>query len=255
MPDREQRTIAARTLPLLDLTDLSDNCRAVAVDALCRRAVTPHGSVAAVCIWPRYVSDAVRSLAGTGIKIATVINFPHGEDELERAVSDCRETVRDGADEIDLVMPYRAFLAGNTKGPGDLIRAVADEIRDDKILKVILETGALETPDKIAAASELAIASGAHFLKTSTGKFPVSATLAAARIMLDVIQKHGGSIGFKAAGGIRQISDAQAYLELSDHMMGAAWADARHFRFGASGLLETVLARLDGRTNETESRH
>jgi deoxyribose-phosphate aldolase len=255
MPDREQRAIAARILPLLDLTELSDNCRAVAIDELCRRAVTPYGSVAAICIWPRFVSDAVRSLAGTGIKIATVINFPHGEDELERAVSDCRETVRDGADEIDLVIPYRAFLAGNPRGAGDLIRAVADETRDDKILKVILETGALKTPDKIAAASELAIASGAHFLKTSTGKIAVSATLEAAEIMLNVIQKHGGTVGFKAAGGIRQVSDAQAYLELSDRMMGPAWADARHFRFGASGLLDALRGCLDGRTNETESRY
>jgi deoxyribose-phosphate aldolase len=255
MPDREQQAIAARALPLLDLTDLSDNCRAIAVDALCRRAVTPHGTVAAICIWPRFVPDAVRRLAGTGIKIATVVNFPHGEDELERAVSDCRETLRDGADEIDLVMPYQAFLAGNISAAGDLIGAVADEIPHGKTLKVILETGALKTPDKIAAASELAIAKGANFLKTSTGKIAVSATPEAAQTMLSVIQKHGRTVGFKAAGGIRQIADAQAYLELADRMMGAAWVNARHFRLGASGLLDALLARLDGRTDRTEGQY
>jgi deoxyribose-phosphate aldolase len=255
MRNEEQRNVAARALPLIDLTDLTDTCRPTAIDALCQRAMTPFGPVAAICIWPRFVTHAVRALVGTNIKIATVINFPHGGDDIERAVSDCRETVRDGATEIDLVMPYRAFLAGRIGVAGDLIRAVADEVPAGKCLKVILETGALKGPEKIAEASQLAIASGANFLKTSTGKIAVSATLEAATIMLNVIRKQDREIGLKAAGGIRQVADAGGYLELCDQIMGRDWANPAHFRFGASALLDTVLACLAGQENQPAGRY
>jgi deoxyribose-phosphate aldolase len=255
MPDAKRQSVAARALRLLDLTDLSDNCRAVAIDALCRRAITPHGTVAAVCIWPRFVTQAARILLGTNVRIATVINFPDGSDDIDRAVDDCRETLRDGADEIDLVMPYRDFLAGRIGVAADLIRAVADEMPSGRILKVILETGALKTPDKIAEASALAIAAGANFLKTSTGKIAVSATLEAAKIMLDVLKSHGRAVGFKAAGGIRHVADAQAYLDLADQIMGNDWANSHTFRFGASSLLEALLACLEGRRGDAESTY
>jgi deoxyribose-phosphate aldolase len=252
MSDDAQRETAARALHLLDLTDLSDNCRAVDIDSLCRRAKTPFGPVAAVCTWPRFVAQAKRQLAASGVRVAAVINFPDGGDDIERAVSDTRETLRDGADEIDLVMPYRAYLAGNIGIVGDLIRAVADEFLPGHSLKVILETGALKTKAHIAEASRLAIAAGAHFLKTSTGKTKISATPEAARVMLDIIHEDNPTVGFKASGGIRTIADAQRYLHLADDRMGADWVDIRHFRIGASGLLEVLLACLE---QEASSGH
>jgi deoxyribose-phosphate aldolase len=249
MFDAAQRETAARPLQLLDLTDLSDNCRSVDIDTLCRRAKTLYGPVAAVCTWPRFVAQAKRQLDSSGVRIATVINFPDGGEDLERAVSDTRETLRDGADEIDLVMPYRAFLAGNVGIVGDLIRAVADEIPPGSWLKVILETGTLKTKEHIAEASRLAIAAGAHFLKTSTGKTKVSATPEAARVMLDVIHKENPTVGFKASGGIRTIADAQRYLDLADKRMGADWVNVRHFRIGASSLLEVLLECLEQKSS------
>jgi deoxyribose-phosphate aldolase len=238
---------AKRILALIDLTDLSEECREGAIDNLCRRSVTPFGAVAAVCVWPHFVGQAARLLAGTGVKIATVLNFPSGGDDIERAVADCRETLRDGADEIDLVMPYRAFLAGKTGLAGDMIEAVADELGDTHTLKVILETGVIVEPALIGRASVLAIERGADFLKTSTGKTPVSATPQAAQVMLDTIKALGRPVGFKASGGIRTPAQAAVYLDLADRIMGEAWARPPTFRFGTSQLLEPVIGLLESR--------
>ncbi len=236
---------AKRILALIDLTDLSDDCRAGAIDSLCRRGVTKFGAVAAVCVWPHFVGHAARLLAGTGVRIATVLNFPSGGEDIERAITDCRETLRDGADEIDLVMPYRAFLAGDAGLAGAMIEAVAEEIGDTKILKVILETGVIADPALIAKASALAIERGADFLKTSTGKTPVSATPKAAQIMLEAIKTSGRPVGFKASGGIRTPEQAAVYLDLADRIMGRDWARPATFRFGASQLLEPLIGRFE----------
>ena len=250
MPDDARalarRAIARRALGLLDLTDLSDTCSAEAVRRLCQRAVTPHGAVAAICIWPRFVSEAKARLAASGVRVATVINFPKGGEDIDRAVTDAREALKDGADEIDLVMPYHAFLAGNEAVVKDMIEAVGETLPAGALLKVILETGALEQQRLIARAAALALAAGAHFIKTSTGKIAISATPAAAQTMLEAIKAAGGHAGFKAAGGIRSLEDAALYIGLADTVLGAGWADARHFRLGASGLLDALLAALDG---------
>ena len=242
------QAIASRALALLDLTDLSETCNTAAIDLLCRRAVTPFGAVAAICIWPQFVSHARRQLGASGIKIATVINFPKGGDNIERALGDTKEALRDGADEIDLVMPWHAFMLGDESGPRDMISNVADLTEQGKCLKVILETGGLQKPDLIARASRLAIECGANFIKTSTGKIAVSATPEAAQIMLCAIRDSGRPVGFKAAGGVRVVADAQVYLDLADQIMGPAWASPATFRFGASGLLDALLAELSGET-------
>ena len=255
MTPEDTRALARRALGLLDLTDLSDTCTGEAVRHLCLRAVTPHGPVAAICIWPRFVSEAKPRLAHSGVRLATVINFPKGGDNIDRAVFDAREALRDGADEIDLVMPYRAFLAGHATVASDMIVAVGETLPQGALLKVILETGALGDDSHIARAAALALQAGAHFIKTSTGKIPVSATPQAARIMLEAIRAAGGNAGFKAAGGIRTLDDAALYLGLADTIMGAGWADARHFRIGASGLLDVLLATLDGGTVEAEGNY
>lgn len=148
-----------------------------------------------------------------------------------------------GADEVDVVFPYRALMAGNEAVGLELVEACRQAC-GDAVLKVIIESGELADPALIRRASELAIDGGADFLKTSTGKVEVNATLEAAEIMLQVIRDSGKEIGFKAAGGVRSAEDAQGYLQLAERLMGAAWITPAHFRFGASGLLDDLLATL-----------
>jgi deoxyribose-phosphate aldolase len=230
------RAFVRRALPLLDLTDLGDSCSEAAIETLCRNARA--SAVAAVCVWPRHVARSVGLLAGTPVRIATVINFPAGGDDIARAVADTVEALRDGAHEIDLVLPYRAFLAGDTETAHAMVAAVREVCAGDRLLKVILETGTLENPDAIAGASRLAIQAGVDFIKTSTGKSPVSATPEAADIMLQAIREHAGSrsVGLKVSGGLRTLADAARYLDLADRIMGPAWVSPRTFRLGASSL-------------------
>lgn len=236
---------ARRALASLDLTDLSDDCDAAAVERLCGRAVTRYGPVAAVCIWPRFVARAVPLLTGTGVRIATVVNFPSGDEESEQVEADIRAAIADGADEIDLVMPYRALVEGRDEVARAMV-ASARAAAPGATLKVILETGELHSRGDIERAANLAIAEGADFIKTSTGKVEVNATPEAARIMLKAIGKSDRPVGFKPAGGIKTVADAAQYLALADEIMGAGWATPERFRFGASGVLDVILATLDG---------
>jgi deoxyribose-phosphate aldolase len=235
---------ARRALACLDLTDLSDTASPEDMARLTTRAATPFGNVAAICIWPQFVSAAAQRLRGSNIRIATVINFPAGDEDIERSVSDAREALRDGAHEIDLVLPWRAFLRNETALAHDMIAAVTAFMTNGRLLKVILETGCLAQDDMIARASRLAIDAGAHFIKTSTGKTPVSATPQAARIMLNAIRESGRAIGFKASGGIRTLTDAKTYLDLADEIMGPGWLTPATFRIGASGFLDALLEEL-----------
>lgn len=245
MPDAE---LARRALRSLDLTDLSDNCSDHAVDELCARALTPLGPVAAVCIWPQLVERARGALRGSPVRIATVINFPGGGEDLERIVDDTSEALNDGAEEIDLVLPYRALLRGEPGVARDVVAGVRDMVDHGRRLKVILETGMLPSPDAIAEASRLAIEAGADFLKTSTGKTPVSATPEAANAMLSAIREAGRPVGLKVSGGIRTLADARRYLDLADRAMGAGWATPQTFRIGASGLYDALVAAIEGRS-------
>ncbi|MGL4635125.1 MAG: deoxyribose-phosphate aldolase [Beijerinckiaceae bacterium] len=238
---------AHRALKLLDLTDLSDGCREDHIEALVQKAITPHGPVAAVCIWPQFVTLAKSRLKGKGVKVATVINFPKGGDDVERAIEDAIEALDDGADEIDLVMPYRAFLEGDETTVRSMIGEIKDETEERAQLKVILETGMLPDQATIRRAADLAIESGADFIKTSTGKTPVSATLETVKTMLQAIKASEETIGIKPSGGIRTLADAKAYLALVDAEMGPVWASAGTFRFGASGLYDVLIDTIEGR--------
>lgn len=242
----EARALALRAIPLIDLTDLSDACRPDHVDALARRALALAVRPAALCIWPQFVSGAHALLAGSDIALATVVNFPHGADDIERVVEDMQQAIADGADEIDVVLPWRSFLAGRRDEARRMVEALAECLPADTHLKVILETGELREPSLIAAASRLAIEAGAHFIKTSTGKTAVSATPEAARLMLGCIRESGRPVGFKASGGLRTAADAALYLSIADEIMGADWATPRTFRFGASSLLDPLVAALGG---------
>ena len=250
MADLSATDNAKRALGLLDLTNLNDDCTAADIFALTQRAVTEHGSVAAVCIWPKFVAQAVGELKGTGVKVATVVNFPEGGTDNEAVVAETEKAIADGADEIDLVMPYRAFMDGRKGFAEEQIIQVKAVIPEPALLKVILETGELADPLLIHLASEIAIGAGADFIKTSTGKVPVNATMEAAEVMLTAIEEarrdHEKSVGFKAAGGIRSLEDVVGYLALADRIMGPNWVSASTFRFGASSLLDALIATLEG---------
>jgi deoxyribose-phosphate aldolase len=235
--------IARRSVELMDLTSLGDDDTPLMIKILCERALE-HG-VAAVCVWPRFVHQCADATEGSSIRVATVVNFPHGENSIDAAVMETERCIRDGAHEIDLVMPYRDWLAGNERVAREMICSVKHACGDN-CLKVILETGALGSPERIAAASRLAIESGANFIKTSSGKIPLSATPTAAESMLKVIRDSANPVGFKAAGGIRTLRQAGNYLRLADRIMGEEWVNAAHFRLGASSLLDACLPYIYG---------
>jgi len=247
MTNHSSKETAAVALSLLDLTNLKDDCTEAQIDALCARAQTPYGNTAAICIWPRFVARA-RAVLGTGhpVRIATVVNFPSGDMEVADVAAETREAIADGADEIDLVIPYRKFMTGSGKAVTDMVAAVRAECKDPILLKVILETGEIKDAALIRRASELAIEAGADFIKTSTGKVTVNATLEAADIMLRVIRQSGRKVGFKPAGGIGSVADVALYLSLAETIMAPDWPMPSTFRFGASGLLDDILAVLSG---------
>jgi deoxyribose-phosphate aldolase len=239
--------LARRALTLIDLTDLSDTCDSAAIAKLCTKAVTSHGKVAAVCVWPRCVAAARRQLEGTGVRIATVANFPHGGDDLQAAVADVVRGYAEGADEVDIVIPYRRLLAGDEASVERLIAAAVERRPAGQRLKAILETGELGHPELIDKAARIAIAAGVDFIKTSTGKTKVSATPEAVKIMLAAIRESGSRAGIKPSGGIRSLQDASLYYHLARNAMGTRWVKPATFRFGASGLLDDILAYLERR--------
>lgn len=237
--------LAARLLPLLDLTSLGEEDTPARIRALCASARSPHGWPAAVCVYPEHVTTARESLDGTPVRIATVVNFPDGGDDPARVARETRRAIAAGADEIDLVLPWRALCVGQVARARACVDAAREASGTGIVLKLILETGALGEPGLVRKASELGLDAGVDFLKTSTGKSAAHATPEAASVMLDAIAERGGRCGFKAAGGIRTLEDARGYLELAQSRLGAAWISPAHFRIGASGLLAAIEAALD----------
>lgn len=235
---------ARRAVALLDLTSLNDDDTEASVATLCKRAVTPAGPVAAVCVWPRFIGTARKALKGSPVKVATVVNFPTGEDDGATVAADTRAALTAGADEIDVVLPYRSFIGGARTLPHKVLHACREACGEGVTMKVILESGAFPDPDLLAWAGRDAIAEGADFLKTSTGRTSPAATLEAAALMLHTIGQAGRPVGFKASGGIRDAAVAAAYLHLAEALMGKGWAKPATFRFGASGLLDSLLATL-----------
>lgn len=236
---------ARRAIGLLDLTNLNDDCDADAIEALCARAQTDFGNVAAVCIWPKFVSHAKKLLQGTGIKVATVVNFPSGVEPQQDVNKTIQKAVEDGADDIDMVIPWSRLLEGHDSE----VQACVGRVKlaaGHATVKAILETGMLVDAAIIRRACKSALAGGADFLKTSTGKVPVNATPASARILLEEISASGQAVGFKPAGGVRSTEDCGIYLGIAEEIMGEGWASADTFRFGASGVLDALLSSLSG---------
>jgi deoxyribose-phosphate aldolase len=236
---------------MVDLTTLEGADTPGKVRALTAKARRPDPTdpscpaVAAVCVYPSMVPVAAEALRGSGIHLASVATaFPSGQAPLEVRLADTRAAVAAGADEIDMVLNRGAFLAGRYLEVFEEIVAVRAACGDAH-LKVILETGELVTYDNVRRASWLAMLAGADFIKTSTGKVPVAATLPVTLVMLEAVRDFraatGRQVGVKPAGGIRTAKDAIRYLVVVNETAGEDWLHPDRFRFGASSLLNDLL--------------
>jgi deoxyribose-phosphate aldolase len=238
---------ASLILSMLDLTSLNDGDNTETIERLSRRAASAAGHPAALCVLPRLIPQARTALADQGLQnrvnVATVVNFPSGEEPADEVVEQVRSALTSGADEIDLVFPYRALMNGDEQSGYHLLSRCRQAC-SGHLLKVILETGELKTRELIQSASEIALAAGADFIKTSTGKVAVNATPEAATVMMEAIRDSGRPTGFKAAGGIRTLEEAIVYLDLARDILGEQWLRPERFRFGASGLLDDLLQKL-----------
>lgn len=233
---------ARLALACLDLTSLNDADTPADIDKLCARAQSRFGNTAAVCVWPRFAAQA-RGLLPVSIAVAAVANFPDGSSDIERAVRDTGQIVQAGAQEVDVVLPYRHFAAAPA-----LLAAVRKACASLR-LKVILETGELMDEVRIAQACRMALDAGADFLKTSTGKTTRSASPEAARVLLNAIAADAGArnrVGIKPSGGIRTVADAAVYIALTAEVLGTAAVTPARFRIGASGILNDIEAVLAG---------
>ena len=241
-------------LSMIDHTTLEGKDSPGKVIQLCSKAKTPYSpmpdlpSVAAVCVYPNMVTVAKKALRGSNVKVASVATaFPSGMAQLQVKLDDTRFAVDQGADEIDMVISRGEFLRGNYSFIFDEIAAIK-EACGDAHLKVILETGELETLENVRKASDIAMHAGADFIKTSTGKISPAATQPVTLVMLEAIRdfyrETGQRIGMKPAGGIRKAKEALQYLVLVKETLGAAWLTPDLFRFGASSLTNDLLMQI-----------
>jgi len=239
---------ARRLISLTDLTSLNESDDAASTHALSLLARSTPLRPAAVCIFARWIPAALEALHGSGIPVCAVANFPNGEAAPDTAAAETAAAVAAGASEVDVVFPYRALLAGDSNVGLSLVRGCREACGEHVLLKVILETGQLQSAGNIRRAAEIAIDCGAHFLKTSTGKTQPAATLEASGVLFNVIAsaaRRGQSIGFKASGGIRTFDDASVYLALYEKKFGPASASPETFRIGASGLFKELLTAVN----------
>ena len=239
---------------VMDLTTLEGQDTPGKIAALASKAIRPDPSdasipsVAAVCVYPNLVTAAVERVRGSSVKVASVATaFPSGQTPTAVKVTEVREVVEMGADEVDMVIDRGAFLSGRYAKVYDEIVQVK-EACGDAHLKVILEVGELGTYDNVRRASLLAMAAGADFIKTSTGKLPQAATLPVTLVMLeairDVHEETGRKVGMKPAGGIRQSKQAVQYLVQLHETLGIEWLTPDLYRLGASTLLNDVLMQI-----------
>jgi deoxyribose-phosphate aldolase len=249
-----KRAALELAIRMMDLTTLEGQDTPGKVSQLSSKAIRPDPtdpsipSVAAVCVYPNMVPIAKASVEGSGVKVASVATyFPSGQAPIDLKVSETERVVEMGADEVDMVIDRGAFLAGNFLDVFDEIRQIK-EACGAAHLKVILETGELVTLDNVRKASMLAMAAGADFIKTSTGKVSPAATLPVTLVMLESIRDFraltGQMVGMKPAGGIRTSKDAIKYLVVLNETLGREWLTPDRFRFGASSLLNDVLMQI-----------
>lgn len=232
---------AQLALSCLDLTSLGEDDSETNIWRMCQRAQSSLGSVAAVCVMPHFAAFA-RKHVPEQIAVAAVANFPDGSADLQRALRDTALIVQSGAQEVDLVLPYANLIAGDERPVVEMLSEVRQAC-PGLLLKVILETGELQSEALIERACRMAIDSGADFLKTSTGKTPLGATTQAARTMLKAIASSPSAanrVGFKVSGGIRTVQDAAPYIALCHEYLGPSALNPQRFRIGASSLLGDI---------------
>lgn len=245
-PVKIDAALIKRICGLIDLTSLNSDDNEASVAAFCQKANTSFGHVAAVCVYPQFVKLVADNFRGTAIKTATVVNFPQGNNSLEDALIEINHAIEDGATEIDVVFPYQRYLAGERQYAQDFVRACKAACGNHVLLKVILETGALNDIHIIANATKDVLLAGADFVKTSTGKIAQGATLEAATTMLLVIKdiepQLKRRVGLKISGGVRTFEQVAAYIQLADEIMSHAWVSSATFRIGASKLIDEIEA-------------
>ena len=242
-------------LSMIDLTTLEGKDTPGKVRQMCNKAMHVHDallglpSVAAVCVYPTHVKTAKDYLKGSGIKVASVSTaFPSGNAPESIKLNDTQFAIDQGADEIDMVISRGEFLRGNYNFVFDEIAQIK-EVCGKVRLKVILETGELCTLDNVRKASDIAIAAGADFIKTSTGKIQPAATMPVTLVMLEAIKDHylktGTMIGMKPAGGISTSKVAIQYLVMVHETLGEKWLNNEWFRFGASSLANDIILQME----------
>ncbi|MFN8117775.1 MAG: deoxyribose-phosphate aldolase [Bacteroidia bacterium] len=244
-------------LNMIDLTTLEGKDTEGKVKQMCYKAMHPHDALpglpttAAVCVYPTMVKTAKDALKGSNVKVASVSTaFPSGNSTMQIKLLDTKFALDNGADEIDMVISRGEFLKGNYNFVFDEIAAIKDLCKKyDARLKVIFETGEISTLDNVRKASDIAIYAGADFIKTSTGKIGVAATMPVTLVMLDAIKdyyyKTGIQVGMKPAGGISTAKGALQYLVMLHETLGNAWLDNKWWRFGASSLANDLILQLE----------
>ena len=241
----------------IDLTTLSCNDSTASVTAFARKAAEfyhkyPHiPNVASICVYPAFVETVGLAVDGTPMRITSVAGgFPASQTYLEVKALEVAMAVENGADEVDIVLNVGRMLTGEYDEAANEVEVIRSEMDEELVLKVIIESGALKTPELIRKASLLSMFAGADFVKTSTGKIDVAATPEAALVMCQAIrdyyEKTGRKIGFKAAGGVRTPEDAALYYTIVEETLGKEWLTPELFRIGASSAANNLLTAIEG---------
>lgn len=235
--------MAQKLISCLDLTSLNKNDNETSITKLCQKAQTAYGKVAAVCVYTKFIPQVQTLLEGSGIKIATVVNFPEGGTDLKTLTEEIKKAVAFNADEIDAVLPYPEFINGNTEICRRFMDTVCKE-SNGRTIKIILESGAFPHISMLKDACRLCLEYNINFLKTSTGKTEISATVDAANAILEVIRETPRNVGFKASGGIKTFEQARRYFVLSQSILDENWPTPQHFRIGASSLFDDLIKTI-----------
>lgn len=266
LPEQCPSDILKKCFSMMDLTTLKPEDTVESVEALVKKAngvldtFSGYPLPASVCVYPNFASVVKNTRVSPELHVTTVAGcFPSSQSFLEVKVQECVLAVRNGADEVDIVLALNHFLAGDEAAASEEIKAIREAIDAEAasqgrkvVLKVILETGLLVGPSKMAEASFLAMEAGADFIKTSTGKVPVNATPTAAYVMCECIRlfalKTGKKVGFKAAGGISTDKDAVCYYYIVYSVLGEEWLNKDLFRFGVSRLGNSLVSAIEQKT-------
>lgn len=239
LDDITKTLLKGKFISLMDLTNLNETAAEKDIITLCEKA--DAANVAAVCIYPQFINIAKTNLRNSEIAVCTVANFPSGDAAENNVLQSIDDSLALGATEIDVVLPYKDYLAGNTQKALQLIERCREIVPVDKTLKVILETGIFTDADQLYNLCLQLIDLDVNFLKTSTGKLSTGASSFAAEIMLQAIKESDKNVGFKASGGIHTFEQALLYYNLAIDIFSDSWITPKHFRFGASSLLDLLL--------------